>query len=273
MRVILHDNVDSFVERAMPLLLKHEEMNTVMLGHLRRVLDFAVLATVETDTDVLAAATRMGPHNMLITPEHPAAAEVLAEHLWQQKVPLPGVQAATDVAEAFAETWKRLSGCSVRPAVRLALYSLEQVNGLMTPPGEFRVATLDDLPTLTPLTEQFGLAIEEPVADPEGHTRTLIEQERLFVWTNEANQPVSMAAWARPTPNGVCVNHVFTPEQHRGRGYATACVAKLSLYLLASGRRFVCLFANLANPTANGIYQRIGYRALGEQLQLAFDPK
>lgn len=273
MQVTFHDNLDAFRERAMPRLLAHEEMNCLMLGYLRRAPEFSVLATVETSSDVIAAAARVGPHNLLITPGHPAAAEVLADALWQRREPLPGVQASADVANAFADTWRRLGGGSARRIVRLALYALEQVNGLLAPPGAFRAATLDDLPALSAFTRQFGIDINEPVADPENHTRMLIEQDRLFVWTDDASQPVSMAAWAGPTPNGVRVNHVFTPKEHRGQGYATACVAKLSQYLLASGRRFVCLFADQANDTSNGIYRRIGYRALGEQVQLAFDPK
>ena len=71
--------------------------------------------------------------------------------------------------------------------------------------------------------------------------------------------PVSMASATGPTPNGIRVNGVYTPPEHRGRGYATACVAALSARLLAEGRRFCFLFTDAANPTSNAIYQRIGY--------------
>ena len=45
----------------------------------------------------------------------------------------------------------------------------------------------------------------------------------LFVWDRAG--PVSMASAAGPTPNGIRVNGVYTPPEHRGRGYATVCVA------------------------------------------------
>jgi len=53
---------------------------------------------------------------------------------------------------------------------------------------------------------------------------------------------------------------VYTPLNLRGCGYASALVAGASQAQLDSGRTFVFLFTNIANPTANRIYQAIGYR-------------
>jgi hypothetical protein len=191
--------------------------------------------------------------------------------MWARQIMTPGVQAAVDVGTPFANAWERLSGCTLRERMAMTLYAAEDVNAIVSPGGEFRAATMDDLQTLADFVEQFSRDISEPVIDPAGHATTLIQQERLFVWVDEAGEIVSMAAWAGPTPNGVRVNHVFTPPALRGRGYATACVAKLTLFLLASGRRFVCLFADSTNVTSNGIYRRIGYRPLGEQKQIWFE--
>ena len=79
----------------------------------------------------------------------------------------------------------------------------------------------------------------------------------VYLW--EDGQPVSMAAKARPTINGITVNLVYTPPQFRRRGYATSCVARLSQLLLDSGWKFCTLFTDLANPTSNDIYQKVGY--------------
>lgn len=46
----------------------------------------------------------------------------------------------------------------------------------------------------------------------------------------------------------------------RGHGYAGAATAEVSRAALAAGATEVLLFADLANPTSNGLYQRIGYR-------------
>ena len=71
--------------------------------------------------------------------------------------------------------------------------------------------------------------------------------------------PVSLAGHAGETPNGARVGPVYTPPELRGRGYASALTAALTEQLLER-RRFCFLFTDLANPTSNSIYQRIGYR-------------
>jgi predicted GNAT family acetyltransferase len=57
----------------------------------------------------------------------------------------------------------------------------------------------------------------------------------------------------------------------RGRGYASALVAAASQEALDGGRRFCFLFTNLANPTANHIYQAIGYQPVRDVDAWRFD--
>ena len=52
------------------------------------------------------------------------------------------------------------------------------------------------------------------------------------------------------------------PVGSAAAGYASAAVAEVSRRLVAEGER-VCLFTDQANPTSNGIYQALGYRARG----------
>jgi predicted GNAT family acetyltransferase len=53
---------------------------------------------------------------------------------------------------------------------------------------------------------------------------------------------------------------VYTPADLRGRGYAGAVTAEVSSMARAVGAEEVLLFTDLANPTSNALYQRIGYR-------------
>ena len=73
-----------------------------------------------------------------------------------------------------------------------------------------------------------------------------------------------MAGCGGPTPHGLRVAPVYTPPEHRGRGYASACVAALSQLLLDSGRRYCFLFTDRSNPTSNHIYEAIGFEAVTE---------
>ena len=86
----------------------------------------------------------------------------------------------------------------------------------------------------------------------------------------EDGDRVSMCSRSRPTLHGASIGLVYTPPGLRGRGYASACVADLSQRILDSGKAFCTLFTDLANPTSNAIYQRIGYRPLCDFREIRF---
>ena len=80
----------------------------------------------------------------------------------------------------------------------------------------------------------------------------------LFIWEND--DAVAMAGLEHETARGIAISWVYTPAHVRRRGYATACVATLTQSILDGGKKFCCLYTDLANPASNSIYQKIGYR-------------
>jgi predicted GNAT family acetyltransferase len=68
------------------------------------------------------------------------------------------------------------------------------------------------------------------------------------------------------------IGPVYTPREHRGRGYGSAVTAAASGLVLDRGMRFCFLYTDLANPTSNGIYMRIGYEPVCDSRELAFSP-
>jgi predicted GNAT family acetyltransferase len=68
-----------------------------------------------------------------------------------------------------------------------------------------------------------------------------------------------MALVMRHVLDGVWITGVHTPQEKRRQGYATSCVAQLSAKYLAEGASYCFLFTDLANPTSNSIYEKIGY--------------
>jgi hypothetical protein len=81
---------------------------------------------------------------------------------------------------------------------------------------------------------------------------------------------VSLAGFGGETPNGIRIGPVYTPPDLRRRGYATALTAALTRSLLER-HRFCFLFTDLANPTSNGIYMRIGYEPVADVEEWRFD--
>jgi predicted GNAT family acetyltransferase len=98
--------------------------------------------------------------------------------------------------------------------------------------------------------------------------RLTAEDAGVVLWEDEAI--VSLASFGNPTPNGIRIGPVYTPPEYRRRGYASALVAELSERLLET-RRFCFLFTDLANPTANRIYEQIGYRRVCEAAEIVFE--
>ncbi len=80
-----------------------------------------------------------------------------------------------------------------------------------------------------------------------------------------------MAGYASPVkvPSGTVtrIGPVYTPEEHRGNGYAAAITSVLTATLVRRGSR-VMLYADAANPTSNGVYQRIGFHAIDEVVRV-----
>jgi predicted GNAT family acetyltransferase len=94
----------------------------------------------------------------------------------------------------------------------------------------------------------------------------------MWLWCVD-EEPVACTAAVGRTPHGIRITSVYTPPSHRRRGYASALVASLTRELLEGGREFVFLYADRANPTANAIYQRIGYRLIAEAGEMVLEAR
>ncbi|GHG16096.1 GNAT family N-acetyltransferase [Streptomyces filamentosus] len=139
------------------------------------------------------------------------------------------------------------------------------------PPGRARPATEADLPLLRDWTTDFVRDIgEEPAADHTGPLTERITEGRLHLWEAPDGRPVSMAARSRTTGGQTRVHLVYTPPADRGRGHAAGVTASITRAALASGAPQVVLFTDLANPTSNALYRRLGYRPVTDHLGVRF---
>jgi predicted GNAT family acetyltransferase len=83
-------------------------------------------------------------------------------------------------------------------------------------------------------------------------------------------EPVSLLAVSPRLAGMVRVGPVYTPPEHRGHGHAGALTAAACRRALDEGVDDVVLFAEVANPTSNRLYRRLGFEALQERLYLTF---
>ena len=73
-----------------------------------------------------------------------------------------------------------------------------------------------------------------------------------------------MACTTRKLLNGVSISYVYTSNNYRGHGYATAIMYHLSKSILEQGNQFCTLFVDKKNPIANRVYHKVGYHFIAE---------
>ncbi|MBN2447156.1 MAG: GNAT family N-acetyltransferase [Phycisphaerae bacterium] len=273
------DDASEFRERALPLLMAGEAENNLLIGLTLRLAADAeegktapdarpLMAVVEDGGRVSAAVLQTPPRNLIVSNATPRAMKFIARELHAAGYELPGVIGPDSAAESLAIAWTALTGQAVKLHMRERVYRLDQVILPPAVPGEAVQATEAD----KDLALRWATAFSSEALHDMDDCRPMVESQladgRLFFWRNP--EPVSMAASVRPTPHGMAIAPVYTPPERRRKGYATALVAKLSQRQLDAGKEFCCLFADMANPTSNSIYQKIGYRALCDFMVLGF---
>ena len=222
---------------------------------------------------VVGAAMRTPPHNLLIArPRHDAALTALADHISDA---LPGVQGAVPEVDVFAAAWRARHQVQVRVVFEQGIYALRAVADVARAEGSFRAATSDDHSLIVAWYKAFtreALNEEPPEEDLERRIRRRLDSSAggLRLWEHHGER-VALCGFSGRTPHGIRIGPVYTPPEYRGRGYATSLVAAVSAELLASEFSFCFLFTDLANPTSNAIYQRIGYERVCESRQIAFE--
>jgi predicted GNAT family acetyltransferase len=115
---------------------------------------------------------------------------------------------------------------------------------------------------------------EVGLPDPHERMRAALPKRVLRgeyrIWDHDGR--VAFAGFSDAAPDFARIAPVYTPPACRGRGYATSLVARMSRELLARGKRRLFLTTDIANPTSNAIYARIGFRAENDDWHFDFVP-
>jgi uncharacterized protein len=224
------------------------------------------LATVQESDTLVCAAVMTPPYNLVIHAATPAptAFDLLIDHLRHGARAVPGVTGRSDPAREFAGHWQERTGQAHSLNRQMRVFELQVVDWPTLPPGHFRPATQVDLPLVYRWYCDFGKeALVNDLAPPtEEGVRRSISDGNVYLWDDGG--PVALAARGRRLPHGASIGPVYTPPAKRGHGYASACVAALSQAILDAGAHYCTLFTDVANPTSNRIYQRLGYQPLGD---------
>jgi predicted GNAT family acetyltransferase len=222
---------------------------------------------------VTAVLLHTPPYQLLLTRLPANSAQPLAEELAGRGRQLAGVTGEQGDAAAFAAAWSTLTGQGWREFRRSRLFHL----GRLQPPepapgGAARVATATDRDLLESWLRAFTAEIADLAGPGPGWVADRLSYGGLTLW-EDGGAAVSMAGVQRRVAGVVRVAPVYTPPERRGRGYAAAVTAAASQAALDAGAAHVVLFTDLANPTSNALYQRLGYRPVEDRVVLEFRPQ
>jgi len=276
-RVTVHPTAAAFLEAARPELGQHEAEHHLVLGIAESLITTPpkshLFAMTLHDANRLALAALMTASRPLVVASDRPSLEPYAPLLWDAIATArhePSHLIGTvGQAETLVEEWTR-RGRSARVVMHQRAYKLSHVSDVPSVSGTLRVANVDDLDLVTQWVASFeaeALSGVLPLNSTRAVARRRIDAGEVFLWCDP--EPRTMAGSARPTQRAVAVNAVYTPVEWRRRGYATACVAAVSSELLQRGFEMCVLYTDLANPTSNAIYARIGYRPVRDFLMYA----
>ncbi len=282
MLLTTYQHAHDFVQRTRATLEKNEVANSLILGITRGLENALVdracyLATVEDEEHtLLVAACMTPPHNIVLFSNNSGrdaeALALLTQNLQDNNWSVPGTIGVGQIVHNFAQIWSRRSGQSYKEGMRQRIFELSQVIPPERVEGALRVATENDLELIIEWAVAFNQEAlhKSDSLDTRQEAESRVRRRMMYVWELPDGRAATMAGKTRPTSQVISISLVYTPPPYRGRSYASNCVAALSQHLLDEGWKKCSLVTDLANPTSNSIYQKIGYRPVCDQTEYIF---
>ena len=291
LEVEFYDDAGRFLDRAGEWLAADPVVSTVVatvagrmatrssLGSTAPYSWFAVVAGPSGDVAGVAMRTAPFPPYppyLLAMPD--AAAVALADAVAGRREEVAGANGALPATRVFADRLAGRVGGVVSVSMHTRLFELGTLVEPAPASGRLRPAYDDEAPLALAWFHQFHLDADEQAGHDthadraEGTTlddvRERIQQGRIWMWVDDGDTPCHLTGANPPTYGVARIGPVFTPREHRGRGYASAAVAEVCRLLLAEGSR-VTLFTDQANPTSNRIYLALGFEPVVDMVELA----
>ncbi len=271
MKVKEYSSARAFLDDYEPLLLKQESVSQMVLYSAYEYCknsqgDNVVFGAVIDEEKTYLLFFNVLPYNMVVYNVDPdyvmQVSEVLAEYLGSNRILINGIYAKYDFCQSFIEEYKKYINCIFVEKMGMDIMEIRSVNEVNLVDGVHRRAQLNEAKLAAEWIIEFQLEALANELDYEAALQRaiiLINEGKMFFYENTANKVVSMAVAGRKLVHGVALTYVYTPEEHRGQGYAAANVYYLSKALLEQGFEFCTLFVDKKNPLSNRAYEKVGF--------------
>jgi predicted GNAT family acetyltransferase len=275
----VHENAADFLAAAGAFLNLSEAENSIVSISAARMVSGPTrddadtyLASVVHEGAVVAAALHGSSGSVMLTGRSAPALTLLAADMAGRSRAPKSMVGPLAACETFAREWIGRTG--QRHALRFHLrhYELHRRPSLPGAPGHMRLPRQDEHDLL--LAWQLAFIEEAGLSDDPARIQRVfarrLEQGTVRVWDDDG--VVSLAGYGDGGTDVARVAPVFTPPEHRRRNYASALVGELSRELFEQGKRAMFLTTDVANPTSNSIYRKIGYLPAADHYHFDFLP-
>jgi uncharacterized protein len=269
--------ISRFIDASMMLskvesfLLNEEHLNNLMLGLLYRLRDtknrFNDLYLVIENDDEQLIMLISGLY--LILYANTLKIDIYENaviYLEENKIDYPGIIGPNDICDIFNRAYQKVTKKPLAVEMSQRIYVCSKTNPIDDEIGKIQLANPKDQDLLIPWMVDFLVTTNEDASLEASQKRLseLIKNEQLYLLVVD-DQVVSMAATTRPFRKTISIGYVYTPIGLRNRGFATKMVKSLTDLALEK-YDFCSLYTDLANPTSNSIYQKIGYQPIGDSI-------
>ena len=286
-KCVIYGDVRAFYGDTHEILLQDEVKNIIMLGNMLIGVDGRDRTGWRDSANWFMAAVKDGGRivlTVLMTPpmnltlyetgniQDDGALDTLIGGI-PADIPVPGVMAEKSLALRFADMYKNARGIGWSVTRDQRIYALTDVAEAYLSGGyTLRPAADSDMSFLPYWIHGFNTDCHMQTGALEDSAQTAmrhINRGSLYI-LEDGKTAVSMAGNNRNMVTAGGVGPVYTPPYFRNRGYAGACVARLSRRILNGGKKCCVLYTDLANPVSNSLYQKIGYRAVCDSAVISF---
>jgi hypothetical protein len=268
------DDPERYAETVLPLLTQQPASNTIaltMLDTLRAGGELGagrpLLAWYDQHGAVTGSVSMNPPYGLLLTQLPDGSEAELVAGLRRDQVVIPDLHGRPADVDRFVAQWQPTA---TELLFRQRLYRLAELRPPTLPPaGSGRPAGPDDLDLVLDWMTAFVAEVRHGAFRPQRPIyQRRIELGLIWLWLDQAGEPVSLAGRNVLIAGMSRVGPVYTPPAARRQGYAAGATHACSRDALDRGADQVVLFTDLANPTSNGIYQQLGYQPVEDRVLL-----
>jgi GNAT superfamily N-acetyltransferase len=224
--------------------------------------------------DVTGVASWTPPYPLLVSSMPPGAAPGLAAAMIERATAIgvmpPGANGPEASAGWVAAAWCSATGDTIARERLVLLNVLDRLIEVPAPPGARRRATLDDVPMLAAWLRAFGAEVDVIVGtDPIVSAERSVRAGGFDLWI-DAGVSVCLVGH-RLAAHVLRVGPVYTPPEHRARGYARRLTYEVTAAALErSDVHRAMLFTDADNPVSNSIYRQAGYAPTERHIEIDF---